>query len=170
MKIQKIIDICKKSGELYITDVDGIQWVGNGYAVYPLVGLPKFTPESLCDTFGVSEDAQSKMILNERQLNDWGGIDFGDIRGDEAAAEVLPIEVYYKGRVLVCVKCDGSVYFINGRYLNPYKEAFELYKRNFGPMEYFVIAQGFMVEGIVFPEVEYRPQLVGELRDLVKIL
>lgn len=66
MKIQKVIDLCKKSGALYITEAEDTQWVGNGQALYPLYGVPEFTPETLCEVFGVSEEQQGKMILNEK--------------------------------------------------------------------------------------------------------
>lgn len=30
MKIQKIVDLCKKSGQMYITKTKDAQWIGNG--------------------------------------------------------------------------------------------------------------------------------------------
>lgn len=170
MKIKRIVDNCKKAGELYITDVDGVQWVGNSRGMYPLVGLPKFTPESLCDTFGINEETQSKMILNEKELKEWGKISFGELTSEDEAAEIVPVGVIYSGRSLACVKSEGSIYFIDRRLFNPFDESFELFKRRFGPVEYFVVSQGFFVVGIIFPEMEYRAQLAGELKELVKLI
>ena len=170
MKIQKIIDLCKKSGALYIIDANGVQWVCNGFATYPLVGLPEFTPETLCETFGLSEDAQSKMILKTKTAEEMSGIDFSDLNGDEEAAEVLKIGITYGGAQLLALKCDGGIYFIKGKYLSPFKEDVELWKRKTDHNEYFVITTGMLTAGIVLPELEFRPQLAGELRDLVNML
>ena len=170
MKIQKIIDLCKKSGMLYIIKANGVQWVCNGFATYPLVGLPEFTPETLCETFGVSEDAQSKMILNTKTSEEFREIEFTDLKGDEEPAEILKIGISYGGEQLIPLKCDGGIYFIKRKYLSPFKEDVELWKRRTGANEYFVITKGMLTAGIVLPETGFKPQLAGELRDLVKML
>ncbi len=170
MKIQKIIDLCKKSGELYITDVQGVQWVGNGQAVYPLIGLPEFTPETICETFGLSEDVRSKMILNTKEVEVFGGIDFSDLNGKEEIAEILRIGISYGGAHLMALKCDDTIYFLKRTYLTPFEGEVELWKRQTGNIEYLVIATGMLVMGIVLPEVGIRPQLAGELKELVKML
>ena len=51
MKLKKVLSICKTNGLYYLYDrIDRsgeiTQWLGDGYAIYPLDGLPILDEES----------------------------------------------------------------------------------------------------------------------------
>ena len=53
MKLKKVLSICKANGLYYLYDrIDRsgeiTQWLGDGYALYPLDGLPILDEESFC--------------------------------------------------------------------------------------------------------------------------
>ena len=170
MKVQKVINLCKESGALYITEHEGEQWVGNGQAVYPLFGLPKFTPETLCETFGLNEEQQGKMILNEKLVTDYGGINFGELDGNEIPAEEVKVAFTYAGAQLIAVKCNGGISFIKKKYLAPFDEDVQLWRRNTGSSEYFVVTGGMFIKGIVLPESSMRADIAAEIKEIAAAL
>lgn len=170
MKFQKVISLCKDSGELYITETGNVQWVTNGAAAYPLFGLPKFTAESLCETFGLSEEQQGKMILNEKSVAEFHGIDFTDLKGDEAPGEIIRMEFSFGGMQLLAVKSDGDVYFIKKKYLSPFDEEVELWKRTSKQGSYFVVAGGMLIKGIIVPERDARAQIAAEIKEIANMM
>lgn len=58
MKLKKVLSICKTNGLYYLYDrIDRsgeiTQWLGDGYAIYPLDGLPILDEESFCAVFDI---------------------------------------------------------------------------------------------------------------------
>lgn len=170
MKIQKVISLCKESGALYITEYEGEQWVGNGQAVYPLFGLPKFTPETLCETFGLNEEQQGKMILNEKPAIDFKGIDFGELTGEEKPAEETKVEFIYAGAQLIAVECDGGISFIKKKYFAPFDEDVQLWRRIGSGGEYFVVTGGMFIKGIILPESGMRADIAARIKEIAAAL
>lgn len=169
MKIQKIVDICKKSGQLYITEAEGAQWIGNGQAVYPLYDLPKLTAEELCTIYSITEEQRDKMILNEKDASEYK-IDFSAINGDEEATEVVNIGLHFGGTSLIMLKCGGGISFVKRMYLTPFKEEVQYWRRT-GPIgEYFVVTAGMFIKAIIVPETGLRADIAGELKEIVKMI
>ena len=59
MKLKKVLSICKTNGLYYLYDrIDRsgeiTQWLGDGYALYPLDGLPILDEESFCAVFDIT--------------------------------------------------------------------------------------------------------------------
>lgn len=69
MVVKKIVQICKKTGVLNIYDDTerGIQWIGNGYSVYPLEQMPYFSPETICRAYDISEKQAEKIRFTHRK-------------------------------------------------------------------------------------------------------
>lgn len=58
MKLKKVLSICKTNGLYYLYDrIDRsgeiTQWLGDGYTIYPLDGLPILDEESFCAVFDI---------------------------------------------------------------------------------------------------------------------
>ena len=74
MKIKSIAAICKKNKniaifERYSDDGDILtQYIGDGSAVYPVVGLPQLDKESLLTIFDVPEKDRDNRLPREEQL------------------------------------------------------------------------------------------------------
>ncbi len=170
MKIQKIVSLCKESGQMYITKMEDAQWVGNGQAVYPLYGLPEFTPETLCETFGLSEDQQSKMILNEKTVEEYQGINFDMLNGKEEPVEVMKIGLLFGGTQLIALKHGGGISFIKRKYMSPFDEETQIWRRVGKAGEYFVIAGGMFTKGIILPETGTRADIAAEIKEITENL
>ena len=61
INMQKIVDTLTKRNdiELYTAD-NGVQWITNGEAMFPLYGFPHFTAETFACTFGVKQASVSE--------------------------------------------------------------------------------------------------------------
>ena len=77
MKIKKIEKLCKDAGYIFLYDELGScneengeleeparQWMGDGYAVYPLDGMPYLAEREGCAIFDIDEKKRDKIVIN----------------------------------------------------------------------------------------------------------
>lgn len=77
MKIKKIEKLCKDAGYIFLYDEHGScneetgeleeparQWMGDGYAVYPLDGMPYLAEREVCAIFDIDEKKRDKIVIN----------------------------------------------------------------------------------------------------------
>ena len=94
MKIKKIVDICKKSHQVTIlNEKEGIQWLGDGVAFYPLYDAPFFDTESLFATFYIKEKQKENIIFRQEQTPE--SFCFSSECNDETYAERCDISLNY---------------------------------------------------------------------------
>ena len=73
MKLKKVLSICKTNGLYYLYDrIDRsgeiTQWLGAGYALYPLDGLPILDEESFCAVFDITGKQREKILFRHERL------------------------------------------------------------------------------------------------------
>lgn len=73
MKLKKVLSICKANGLYYLYDrIDRsgeiTQWLGDGYAIYPLDGLPILDEESFCAVFDITGKQREKILFRHERL------------------------------------------------------------------------------------------------------
>lgn len=104
MKIKSIAAICKKNKniaifERYSDDGDILtQYIGDGSAVYPVIGLPPLDAESLLTIFDVPEKDRDNYFV--KTLGVPAGISFEDTDATERQVEREGISIIYSGRTL----------------------------------------------------------------------
>lgn len=104
MKIKSIAAICKKNKniaifERYSDDGDILtQYIGDGSAVYPVIGLPPLDAESLLTIFDVPEKDRDNYFV--KTLGVPAGISFEDTDETERHVEREGISIIYSGRTL----------------------------------------------------------------------
>lgn len=80
MKIKKIEKLCKDAGYIFLYDELGScneengeleeparQWMGDGYAVYPLDGMPYLAEREVCAIFDIDEKKRDKIVINHSE-------------------------------------------------------------------------------------------------------
>lgn len=121
MKIKSIAAICKKNKniaifERYSDDGDILtQYIGDGSAVYPVVGLPQLDKESLLTIFDVPEKDRDNYFV--KTLGVPAGISFEDTDETERHVEREGISIIYSGRTLKPIRTTRGLVFIESRYL-----------------------------------------------------
>lgn len=165
MKIEKIINICKRCGHITIYYGNGgVQWISDGAAIYPLFGCPIFDEASFCATYDISDE---KKQIEFKEMPKC--VDFSDETKNET-------EVERGGPIfgaLVPITTSHGVEFIKSQYLTPFADSdnnmLRIYERtNAAGMTYFAIKDGFMLVGIVMPYDCINEAFVKRLKDLAE--
>lgn len=156
MKIKSIAAICKKNKniaifERYSDDGDILtQYIGDGSAVYPVIGLPPLDAESLLTIFDVPEKDRDNYFV--KTLGIPAGISFEDTDATERQVEREGISIIYSGRTLKPIHTTRGLVFIESRYLAPVADVLdvlELYERRTTDGAPYIVAKaGFRKAGI----------------------
>lgn len=166
MEIKKIINLCKKSGQLRIYGNEGKQWISDGYAMFPLYGLPEFDEETICTAYDISAKKAEKMHISF-DLNLPSTLDFSDDVENEMQCE--------RGEAifgaLVPITTSHGIEFIQSKYLTPFSDhddkmlfIYERTSANGGT--YFAVKDGFMLIGIIAPYDCINAEFVKRLKDI----
>ena len=94
MKIQKIQKLCKSAKRIIIFNAkNGVQWISDGYCIYPLFNLPRLSRENIFAMFDIPADKQGKIYFEEREgLPE--GLDFGDTARGENVVTTEAYSIY----------------------------------------------------------------------------
>lgn len=153
MKIKSIAAICKKNKniaifERYSDDGDILtQYIGDGSAVYPVVGLPPLDAESLLTIFDVPEKDRDNYFV--KTLGVPAGISFEDTDETERHVEREGISIIYSGRTLKPIRTTRGLVFIESRYLSPVADVLdvlELYERRTAEGAPYIVAKSSIRE------------------------
>lgn len=158
MKLKKIAGLCKASGKIMLYDrqIDGgviSQWIGDGYSVYPLDGLPYMEMEHIVSIFDLSTKQQEEMIFRHEQAP--ATVSFDDCADDEIMVEPEIITVIYGGAVLQAICTHDGLCYIQEKYIGPLRgdyKGVEIFRRKSeSGMTYFAVKAGLMLVGIIMP-------------------
>lgn len=159
MKIKSIAAICKKNKniaifERYSDDGDILtQYIGDGSAVYPVIGLPPLDAESLLTIFDVPEKDRDNYFV--KTLGIPAGISFEDTDATERQVEREGISIIYSGRTLKPIHTTRGLVFIESRYLAPVADVLdvlELYERRTTDGAPYIVAKaGFLLQAVIMP-------------------
>lgn len=176
MKIKSIAAICKKNKniaifERYSDDGDILtQYIGDGSAVYPVVGLPQLDKESLLTIFDVPEKDRDNYFV--KTLGVPVGISFEDTDETERHVEREGISIIYSGRTLKPIRTTRGLIFIESRYLSPVADVLdvlELYERRTAEGAPYIVAKaGFLLQAVIMPYDVINQQFVESLQSLTR--
>ena len=176
MKIKSIAAICKKNKniaifERYSDDGDILtQYIGDGSAVYPVVGLPQLDKESLLTIFDVPEKDRDNYFV--KTLGVPVGISFEDTDETERHVEREGISIIYSGRTLKPIRTTRGLVFIESRYLSPVADVLdvlELYERRTAEGAPYIVAKaGFLLQAVIMPYDVINQQFVESLQSLTR--
>ena len=176
MKIKSIAAICKKNKniaifERYSDDGDILtQYIGDGSAVYPVVGLPQLDKESLLTIFDVPEKDRNNYFV--KTLGVPVGISFEDTDETERHVEREGISIIYSGRTLKPIRTTRGLVFIESRYLSPVADVLdvlELYERRTAEGAPYIVAKaGFLLQAVIMPYDVINQQFVESLQSLTR--
>lgn len=176
MKIKSIAAICKKNKniaifERYSDDGDILtQYIGDGSAVYPVIGLPPLDAESLLTIFDVPEKQREDWFVQVAGIP--SEISFEDMDANEKPVEREAISIAYSGKTLKPLQTRRGLVFIESRYLSPVSDildVLELYERiTPGGTPYIVAKAGFLLQAVIMPYDVISQQFVDNLKRLTE--
>ena len=170
MKIKKLIDICKKTGNIFLYNTGDTRWISDGHAIFDISDLPPFDEVTLCLTYDINEKQANKInFRHETTLP--GAINFSDICDNEFIAERGPMWLSHAGTGIIPFKTSQGVVFIESKYLIPLSDISEsqltFYERMTKTGEiYFAVKFGLILVAIITPIDVINKEFVDKLKDL----
>lgn len=176
MKIKNIAAICKKNKSVVLFERyndEGevvLQYIGDGAAVYPVIGLPVLDKESVLTIFDVPEKQREDWLVRSMGVPD--GISLDDVDGTEKPVEREAISIVYSGKTLKPLRTRRGLVFIESRYLSPVSDVLdvlELYERiTPSGTPYIVAKAGFLLQAVIMPFDVINQQFVEKLQELTR--
>lgn len=120
IKIKKIVDLCVKSGamHIYTNPDDGIQWMTDGSAIYPLEGIPVVDGNYICALYDITDKKAAKMAIETHEELPQG-LDFSDTVEGESPANIEDMVICTDGMSYVPILTEIGQIFIDNKYLSP---------------------------------------------------
>lgn len=175
MKLKKVTSLCSKSKCFRLYDkIDSTgeitQWLGDGFAIYPLNGLPILDEESLCAVFDISEKQRENIIVRRGEIPPAVNVDDAD-----PAERVLnddDFSIIYGGTELKPLKTKNGITFIQSKYLSPLEDVLEvvqLYERvTPDGLSYIVAKTGLLIAAVIFPHSVVNEKFVQRIEEIAR--
>lgn len=157
MKIKSIATLCKNVERIHIIDItedeEIRQWIGDGHAMYPIIGLPYIYKEAVHTMFELSEKQKNTFAFFKGAP--LSSINFDDTDYSEKRVESESISIATGKRILKPVMTSKGVRFFDAKYLAPLTEIYstmDLFERTTPDGQvYFAAKSGFLTYGIIMP-------------------
>lgn len=153
MQIKLIAGLCKKRKVIYIaTERDHQQYIGDGAALYKIMGLPALNADEVMTLFDLKAKERDKMEVIER----YGvPLDISDYSPDETELDATYFTFCYGERVLLPLSDADELILIEHKYLKPISDETE-YRRYFlrkdeGGNSYVVVKAGMIAQAAILP-------------------
>lgn len=170
MNIVKIVNVCKKAKRLDLYSRGDMQWISDGFAIFPLLGAPKFSVDSIRATYDLPDSVE---------IREHGELPrmycFDDICASENQIFYEKIQVCPSGHDLLALRTQRGVTFIQRKYVEPVDDgapAIGIYERitEAGQL-YIVIKRGLLLEAVIMPMTRViQKDWLEDLRELVSML
>lgn len=175
MKLKRVAQICSQTGVFYLMDRkmdygDTVeQWLGDGYAIYPIAGLPYMEEENIYAMFDISEKKQEKLVFRHNDVPE--GIDLEDVSNGEMRLDEPKLCVRFEGKNLMPLQTSAGITLIQEKYLAPLDgaEYMQLYERRSPDGGVYIVAKvGMIVQAVIMPFDAVSEGLVEKLDQLTK--
>lgn len=167
MKLSKIGALCKTVKRFMIyRNHKGLQWISDGYAIFPLRDMPPLGADNVFTIFDVPEEKRGKMMFDEREEMP-PGINLSDTSEGEVALKYAPLAIRYRGAVLLPYFAGSHVIFVDEKYLSCFGDGVELFARKSSENKYYVVVKkGFFIEGAMLPSEVSCAELADVLAEI----
>lgn len=175
MKIKNVAAICKRSKNIVLYyDRSGSgkqQYISDGFAVYPIFGLPELNEEYILTIFDIPEKERDKWIVRETILPD--GISLDDTDDGEKEVFQISMSINYGGVPLRPLKTKSGIVYIDSRYLSPLSDVLDvlrLYERRTEEGALYIAAKaGLLLQAVILPYSDINENFVNRLSELAKL-
>lgn len=147
---QKIVEMCKKQKrlELLLDTQNGRQWISDGYAMYPLLGLPLLTEENIRALYSLPAGVRVEVKDMHEDFST------ADVEREEKPVYYEKIQLRPGGESVITLRTSGGIVFIRDKHLKPLEAGengeTQLYERTGKDGSIYIVAkQGMMLEAII---------------------
>lgn len=155
MKLKDIARLCLKTATIGISKACGTQWLGNGYASYPVFNLPGLDTDTAAAVLDIDEEKAD--MLDVRYVELLPKFDLAEACDEEEALTGVVLRFLYNGKQLDAWQTEGKrIVLVDPAYTKPYfADAAEepgLYlRRTLTGTDYIVGKSGMFVTAVIIP-------------------
>ena len=153
MILKNLAAMCRKQRVIIMYhDRSDMQWISEGHAIYPMVGIPEVDEEQVMFLFDIPEKKRAECLVS-----DYGSIeDCFDISDGAMDNEVklMPPAMMIGGNLITPIETSQGIAFFNSEYLKPVsdKEDLNLYERYTRNGQLYIVAKsGMIVQAVILP-------------------
>lgn len=175
MKLKKVISLCHQRKTFRLFDKisecgEIVQWLGDGFAAYPLNGLPILDEETLCAAFDISEKQLKNTSVRRLTMPDALNVD--DTDPAERALSDDDFSIIYGGTELKPLKTRNGIIFIQQKYIAPLEDVLDvvqLYERVTPDGQTYIAAKaGLLIAAVIFPYSVINEKFVKRLEEVAR--
>lgn len=159
MKLKKVAALCIRQEAFHLFDevTEGgeliRQWLGNGYAIYPLSGLPVLDESNLCAMFDVSDKKRKKCFFSRKPMPESLNVE-DYARGERTLYDEWPT-VEHNGYVVKPLSTGDSIVFVQTAFLSPLEDMADylrFYERVDDTGQTYIVAKnGMEIAAVIMP-------------------
>lgn len=174
MKIKQIASLSAKSKMFCLYDVIDAtgevlgQWLGDGFAAYPLDGLPYMIEPTLCALFDITEKQRETYFFRHGPSPD--GVCLDNMDSTEMKLDKENFSIAFGGKVLRPFQTRAGITFIETKYLSPVADVLEILeffeRATPAGVTYIALKAGSVLQGIIFPYDLISEKFVTQLESL----
>lgn len=168
MQIKAIAALCKKRKVIYIaTEADEQQYIGDGAAIYKIMGLPALNADEVMTLFDLKAKERGKMNVIEKESIP---LDISDYAEDETELTDAYFTFCYGEKVLLPLGGRDGLILIESKYLKPVSDETE-YQRFYQRKDdsgnsYVVVKNGMIAQAAILPFVIEDKYFVNRMYEL----
>ena len=164
MKLKDIARLCLKTATIGISKARGTQWLGNGYASYPVFNLPELDIDTAAAVLDIDTaaavldiDEEKADMLDVRYVELLPKFDLAEVCEGEEVLTGVVLRFLYNGRQLDAWQTEGKrIVLVDPAYTKPYfadaAEEPALYlRRTLTGTDYIVGKSGMFVTAVIMP-------------------
>lgn len=168
MKLSKAIALCKKQKHITLYNTKDMQYISDGYGIYPLIGMPRFDKATIYSLFEIPTDDIDKYIVMTGSFPE--EIDTSDT--DDYEQEIT--EVFYNfihngEEIKTVVTGKGECLFFRRKNILPYSKTpgYSYFIRHVesNGAPYMVVKEGMLFVGAIIPVNIINDRFIHELNN-----
>ena len=172
MKFKNAIALCKRAKKIILCDHKGVQWIGDGSALYAMRDMPAMDEGAICAVCDIS-DTQAGKILFKEITGEPAGVSLELNEPDEVLLDQCNIALKIGSTELLAYGTSTGMEFVDAAYLRPFGDVesdyLEVYERRTPEgSPYFAVKTGIMLLGVVFPVRVITDRFVKDLSYLAR--
>lgn len=144
------------------------QFLTDGYAAYPIHGLPRLDKQNLLTIFDVAPTDWDSWYVSVREVP--AALNMEDVDDGEVRAELTGYTFQYNGNTLLPFSTpENGVLFLDQKYLAPLSDSgmeFYLRQDRRGKL-YFAIKTGLYLQAVIMPENVISRDFAERMREFV---
>lgn len=154
MKLKEISKLCKATGRVIMSEVRGTQWIGNGYASFPMLGMPELDEETVFTCLDFDKKTTEKMQVGNVSLAAFNLRDeYAD--GDKELTSVI-LRFVYEGHTIDAWRTkEGEITFLDAAVTKPLikddDQTVLILRQTSESMSYVVGKNGMFITSVIMP-------------------